>query len=400
MEARKALRIGKIAFAAVLAVLVFTSGHAEASYRILHTFTGDDGAGPMGSPLVSDSTLYGMTSQGGAGDYGTIYRIGENGTGFQLLHSFSWTDGASPCGDLTISGTNLYGMTCESENRGVLFKIDTSGGGFQVLRDFTGGADDGAYPSGSLILSGSILYGMTMEGGAGDLGTIFRINTDGTGFQILHSFSGTPGDGAFPTGSLLLSGSTLYGMTPEGGSQNAGTIFRINANGQGYQILHHFTPDTSDGAAPLASLAQSGATLYGTAKCGGINDSGVIFKISQDGAGYQILHHFSDDLLLGLSPSGTPVIIGSALYGMTEAGGNNGMGTIYRINKDGAGYRILHHFPSSPSDGILPGGSLVLSGSKLYGMTPLGIDETVLGVLFVYDPPDSTVPILELLLLQ
>ncbi len=253
---------------------------------------------------------------------------------------------------------------------------------------------------GSLVLSGSILYGMSMEGGAYDQGAIFRINTDGTGFQILHSFGGTPGDGAFPTGSLLLSGSTLYGVTPEGGSQNAGTIFRINANGQGYEILHHFTPDTSDGAAPLASLSLSDSTLYGVAKCGGVYDSGVIFKISPDGTGYQILHHFSDDLLLGLSPSGTPVIIGPVLYGMTEAGGNNGMGTIYRINKDGTGYRILHHFPSSPSDGILPGGSLALSGSKLYGMTPLGIEETVLGVLFVYDTSDSTVPILELLLLQ
>ena len=72
----------------------------------------------------------------------------------------------------------------------------------------------GANPYGSLTLSGSTLYGMTSEGGAYGAGTIFQINTDGTGYKVLYSFGSVANDGAYPYGSLTLSGTTLYGMTP------------------------------------------------------------------------------------------------------------------------------------------------------------------------------------------
>jgi uncharacterized repeat protein (TIGR03803 family) len=98
---------------------------------------------------------------------------------------------------------------------------------FTVLHNFAGGAGDGSYPYGSLIQSGSTLYGMTNLGGSSGAGTIFQIRTDGTGFTRLHSFAGGTGDGANPWGSLILSGSALYGMTYAGGSSNRGTIFRL-----------------------------------------------------------------------------------------------------------------------------------------------------------------------------
>jgi len=34
-------------------------------------------------------------------------------------------------------------------------------------------------------------------------------------------------DGAYPSGTPLLSGSTLYGTTLAGGSSNAGTVFEL-----------------------------------------------------------------------------------------------------------------------------------------------------------------------------
>ena len=124
---------------------------------------------------------------------------------------------------------------------------------------FSGG--DGGWPLGSLTLLGSTLYGTTSFGGSYDGGTIFQINTDGSGFQLLHSFD-SQSDGDAPCGSLTLSGSTLYGMTSSGGPYAFGTIFQINTDGSGFQLRHSFGSQ-SDGATPCGSLTLSGSTLYG-----------------------------------------------------------------------------------------------------------------------------------------
>jgi uncharacterized repeat protein (TIGR03803 family) len=148
------------------------------------------------------------------------------------LHEFAGGNGRYPYGSLTLSGSTLYGMTYYGgdDDLGVVFKIETDGTGFSLLHEFAGGANDGRYPYGSLTLSGSTLYGMTYHGGGvDDLGVVFKIETDGTGFSLLHEFAGEPDDGAGPRGSLTLSGSTLYGMTPGGGDNSDGVIFSVTA---------------------------------------------------------------------------------------------------------------------------------------------------------------------------
>src|SRR6266545_4495261 len=45
---------------------------------------------------------------------------------------------------------------------------------------------DGVYPYAGLILSGNVLYGTAIAGGSSDDGTVFAVNTDGTGFTTLH----------------------------------------------------------------------------------------------------------------------------------------------------------------------------------------------------------------------
>ena len=77
---------------------------------------------------------------------------------------------------------------------------------FSTLHSFNG--RDGSSPE-SLILSGSTLYGVTKHGGVSNAGTVFSVHTDGTGFTILHIFTGGS-DGATPGGQLVLSGHTLY----------------------------------------------------------------------------------------------------------------------------------------------------------------------------------------------
>jgi uncharacterized repeat protein (TIGR03803 family) len=137
-----------------------------------------------------------------------------------------------------------------------------------------------------LILSGNTLYGTTEWGGSPGYGTVFAVNTDGTGFTTLYSFTGGS-DGANPYAGLILSGNTLYGTTEWGGSSGNGTVFALNTDGTGFTVLHTFTAlygpyyssTNSDGANPQASLILSGNTLYGTAKNGGTNGLGTVFSI-------------------------------------------------------------------------------------------------------------------------
>src|SRR5205814_9047157 len=99
-------------------------------------------------------------------------------------------------------------------------------------------------------------------------GTVFKINSDGTGFAVLKMFTNSVG-GRNPAGGLVLSGSTLYGTTELGGSTGNGTVFKVNTDGSGYAVLKNFGDSVSDGSAPLASLVLLGSTLYGTTPLGG-----------------------------------------------------------------------------------------------------------------------------------
>ena len=107
---------------------------------------------------------------------------------------------------------------------------------FTNLHSFAGGTE-GAYSFSGLALSGSTLFGTTANGGSSGNGTVFAINTDGSGFTNLYSFTTTFGginsDGANPKASLLLRDGTLYGTTPKGGISGFGTVFAVSTNGTG-----------------------------------------------------------------------------------------------------------------------------------------------------------------------
>lgn len=131
---------------------------------------------------------------------------------------------------------------------------------YKVLHHFSGNSNDGAKSAGSLIKYGNKLFGMTFNGGDGNKGTVFSINIDGTDFRILHSFVSGSSDGEGPIGALLLSDSTLFGMASSSGTNYGGTLFKIHTDGNGFEVLHRFS--TTDGMWPWGSLIQSDSILY------------------------------------------------------------------------------------------------------------------------------------------
>jgi uncharacterized repeat protein (TIGR03803 family) len=117
---------------------------------------------------------------------------------------------------------------------------------------------------------------MTYYGGTSNHGTVFSMNTDGSGFRTLLSFNGT--NGSRPIGELTLSGSTLYGTTTYGGTNDDGTVFSINTDGTGFRSILSFD-DTTTGFDASGRLTLSGSTLYGTTVGGGPNGSGTVFSL-------------------------------------------------------------------------------------------------------------------------
>jgi uncharacterized repeat protein (TIGR03803 family) len=208
--------------------------------------------------------------------------------------------------------------------------MNTGGTGFSLVHAFAGGAGDGQYPFyGAPALAGSTLYGMTQQGGTSNAGTVFDVNTDGTGFNVLHSFGGSiNGDGGVPQGQPIVAGTTLYGLTGNGGGANHGVLYRMNTDGSGYTLLHEFGLTPGDGTGALGELLLSGSTLFGTTGHGGTANFGTIFEIQTDGTGYTVLHSFLGGAGDGAGPEDL-VLSASTLYGMTSAGGSSNLGVVF-----------------------------------------------------------------------
>jgi uncharacterized repeat protein (TIGR03803 family) len=230
---------------------------------------------------------------------GTVFGVSTNGTGFTNLHNFNGTDGANSYAGVVASGNTLYGTAYfggGAASNGTVFAVNTDGSGFTNLYNFTALGSlyqtnsDGANPQAGLTLSGARLYGVAARGGVGMFsgnGTLFALNTDGTGFTNLHSFTAT--DGAFPYGDLLLTNNVLYGTTAGGGSRNAGTVFKINMDGTGMTELYGFPRATfngstsftnSTGQGPWAGVALAGNALYGGTPNGGLGGNGVVYIVT------------------------------------------------------------------------------------------------------------------------
>jgi uncharacterized repeat protein (TIGR03803 family) len=385
---------------------------AAQNYTNVHLFTNSpsDGANPQGGLVLAGNTLYGATAQGGTNGNGMVFRVSTDGSGFTNLYSFSTgadddfdnltnSDGATPVASLVLSGNILYGTTESggSSSYGTIFSIRTDGSGFTNLYSFTGG-NDGAFPLGSLLLSGNTLYGTAQQGGYSGNGTIFSIDTGGSNFVSLYSFSAenpnnagvlTNSDGAFPQAALILSGNMLYGTAADGGCGGNGTVFTFNIDDWDLTNLYSFTAGAdndllnltnSDGATPVASLVLAGNTLYGTATDGGTAAGGTVFSLNTDGTDFTNLFNFSavsdngpDNE--GSSPEAGLFLADGVLYGTTAYGGA-GYGTVFQINIDGTDFLRLYSFASliggPNTDGANPLAGLILSSNLLYGTTYFG----------------------------
>jgi len=297
---------------------------------VLYCFAGGtDGASPIGGVIEgSDGNFYGTTSSGGANGYGTVYKISPVGVE-TVIHSFSLTpDGIYPkAGLVEGSDGNFYGTTSDGGAGvyGTAYRV-TPSGTMTVLYAFAQGSADGKVPWAALIQGADgNFYGTTLGGGASNQGTVFSLTPSGTE-TVLYSFTGQA-DGSQPVSALLqASDGTLYG-TSSGGS-GAGSVFKITTHGD-FTLLHAFVGDSADGSSASAALVQGNdGNLYSTTQKGGAFNLGTLFEVTQSGT-ETVLYSFGGP---GDGASVGSLIVGSdgEFYGTTATGGSSNEGVIFR----------------------------------------------------------------------
>jgi uncharacterized repeat protein (TIGR03803 family) len=340
--------------------------------------------------------LFGTTFYGGTNGTGTVFRIGTNGTGYSVLYNFTnGTDGGHPqVGVIQGGDGGLYGTASSggSSNCGTVFRLNTDGSGFSVLYSFNG-PPDGSSPIAALLQGADgALYGTTSSGGAGSYGTVFRLNTNGTGFTVLYPFVYADGGGCSEAAMIQSADGTLYGTTyynySAGLIQWASTVFSLSTNGSGFTIVHSFDGGV-DGYGPEAAVLElSDGYLYGTSSMGGANYArGTVFKVSTNGSGFTVLHTFT----LANSDANYPysaLVQGSdgALYGTTWKGGTNDQGAVFRLNTDGSAYSVIYSFIGSPNTSNPRAGLMIGADAAFYGTTYGGGTNDYYGTVFRLTP--------------
>ncbi len=374
-------------FCFIMALLSLAAGATGQTPATLVNFNGANGANPQASLLAAGGTLFGTTYTGGISNAGTVFAVTTNGGGFTNVYSFTGgSDGRGPQAALVIAGMTLYGTTESggAYGNGNVFAVNTNGSGITNIYSFIGGPD-GAEPEAGLVLMSNTLYGTTYFGGPAGYGSVFRVNTNGSDFTNIYSFT-NGSDGANPEAGLVLAGGTLYG-TANGGGAGYGTVFRVNTDGSSFSNIYSFTGG-SDGANPQAPLVLAGGTLYGTANGGGSFENGTVFSVKTNGSGFQSYEFNYDD---GANPRAGLVLSGGTLYGTATNGGSTGWGTVFQVNTNGSGFTSIYTF-SNGSDGAVPEAGLVLLGNTLYGTTQAD-NGYGSGTVFALNVPGTGIPL-------
>jgi uncharacterized repeat protein (TIGR03803 family) len=297
------------------------------------------------------------------------------------LYNFDSTHGAYPETVTLAQGRdgNLYGTTFQggSYGAGVVFRINPNSGVGKLLFTFDNSSGSGPYGGLTLATDGNF-YGTTAFGGGYDAGVLFRITRAGS-YTVLHTFTGGTDDGLPYSPPIEGTDGNLYGDT-SGALYTNTTVYKYTPSGtfttivpylHGYGWLSSQLMQSNDGA------------LWVTSEAGGQQGCGTIEKMTTTGlwkATYSVL------CLVQQSPSG-PLLqaVDGNYYGVTFNGDLLGYGTLYEMTKSGTD-NVLLNFPVTSTTGSYPVSGLVQgSDANFYGTTwgsPAGVG---VGTLYQYN---------------
>jgi uncharacterized repeat protein (TIGR03803 family) len=296
----------------------------------------------------------------------------------------SCPNGGRPDALIQGSDGNFYGAAQDSmegsstPSGGTVFSL-TPAGKFTLLHTFAAGTTK-TYPNGNLpgqIIQGpdGKLYGYTLFGGIGGCngycggGVLYRVNTNGTGFQILHEFCSETKCADGGTGGVAGMGSdgNLYGASFQGGTGNCGsfyvgcgTIFRVTPSTGAYEVVFNFPGSTDE--FPSSFIPASDGTFYGIDL--GLQGQSLLHFTPATGKIQSVALNFptfnglpSSALSLAFGPNGN-------LNGIYHIYGRSGLG-LFEVPKDGSNLQLFP-FYTTVNGGGSPDGLLLASDGNFW----------------------------------
>jgi uncharacterized repeat protein (TIGR03803 family) len=338
---------------------------------------------------ASDGNIYGASYVGGSSNWGSVYSY-NFGTGTEgVIYNNAPGSGGSPGNFANVnelSDGKIYTVQTVggSQYLGGIYSMNKDGSGLALIHSFqnttvnyTAAASaqlsgqtqlDGRLPYGFVVegVDGKI-YGSTLSGGAYNRGAFYRLDKDGSNYEIINVSdpalkSYVNGKGGLiplgynlndPYGNVAIDQQgRVYITANAGGVANLGGVARMNADGSNYQLLH--SGNAAEGANPYRGALIIDGRVYGTyrflggASTAGGAASGVVYGMDLDGSNYKILKAFDSPGSVfpdGAQPWAGLSYDGEFLFGTTIIGGGAGkVGTIYKVRPDGSGFQTVHRF--------------------------------------------------------
>ncbi len=366
---------------------------SAAAYSVVHSFGANSTDGTMPKARLTQDkrgNLWGTTYEGGAyrnpscgsAGCGTVFKIAANGA-YSVVHNFgaNGSDGNGPLpGLIQTRRGNLWGTTASggAHGRGTVFEIATNGT-YSVAYSFGASAADGKLPQSGLTQDETgDLWGTTVAGGAHNAGTLFKVAANGA-YSLVYDFGAHSTDGTGPlAGLILLKTGSFWGTTYAGGGwtcdgRGCGTVFSFDPRTGREKIVHSFGGNSSDGWSPYSGLMRDSRDIFwGTTYQGGAHSYGTLFKVTANRA-YSVVHSFGANGTDGTYPyAGLTEDTKGNLWGTTVDGGAHDDGTVFAIAANGT-YTIVRSFGANSADGVWPYAGLMRDRhGNLWGTTYQG----------------------------
>jgi uncharacterized repeat protein (TIGR03803 family) len=289
------------------------AGAVETVYRFPSPPRGEE---PTTLIRGEDGTLYGATMHGGVLDGGTVFAIPPHGR-LKTLAELDSATGGGPVSLVLEPGGALIGLTAS----GSVFRV-ASDGSLTKLADLA--SLGGMFPQSIMRGLDGNVYGTEQGGGPHNDGLVFKLAPDGA-LTTIATFVGT--NGCMPTGTLAQGADgTMYGVTVACGPKGYGTVYSLTPGGV-FTTVAAF--DSTTGL-PSSLLRLADGTMLVTAEPPA--SDGIVLRVRADGT-FDVLATLDDTT--GASPVGLRQLSDGSYYGVTQAGGERGGGTLFRMTAEG-----------------------------------------------------------------